>query len=47
MDQLVPGDVLVLAAEDMVPADCRVLQAKGLFVAQAPTAGSNAWVRFH
>ena len=41
MDQLVPGDVVVLAAGDMVPADCRVLQAKDLFVAQAAMTGES------
>ncbi|MGO4611063.1 hypothetical protein AB4142_32510, partial [Variovorax sp. 2RAF20] len=26
--QLVPGDLIVLSAGDMIPADCRVLSAK-------------------
>lgn len=34
---LVPGDVIVLSAGDMIPADCRVLGAKDLFVSQAAT----------
>lgn len=41
MPQLVPGDVVVLAAGDMIPADCRVLQAKDLFVAQAAMTGES------
>jgi Mg2+-importing ATPase len=36
---LVPGDVIKLAAGDMVPADVRVLSAKDLFLNQAPLTG--------
>ncbi|MFX8692463.1 hypothetical protein ABTM44_18240, partial [Acinetobacter baumannii] len=32
---LVPGDVILLSAGDMIPADCRILNAKDLFVSQA------------
>jgi Mg2+-importing ATPase len=38
---LVPGDVIVLSAGDMIPADCRVLTAKDLFVAQAAMTGES------
>ncbi|HZX27208.1 MAG TPA: magnesium-translocating P-type ATPase [Telluria sp.] len=38
---LVPGDVIVLSAGDMIPADCRVLAAKDLFVAQAAMTGES------
>lgn len=38
---LVPGDVVLLAAGDMIPADCRVLSAKDLFVAQAAMTGES------
>lgn len=38
---LVPGDVIALSAGDMVPADCRVLSAKDLFVAQAAMTGES------
>jgi Mg2+-importing ATPase len=31
---LVPGDMIVLSAGDMIPADCRLLMAKDLFVAR-------------
>jgi len=41
MRELVPGDHIVLSAGDMVPADCRVLQAKDLFVAQAAMTGES------
>ena len=39
--QLVPGDVIVLSAGDMIPADCRMLTAKDLFVAQAAMTGES------
>ncbi|HRO81796.1 MAG TPA: magnesium-translocating P-type ATPase [Alicycliphilus denitrificans] len=38
---LVPGDLVVLSAGDMIPADCRVLAAKDLFVAQAAMTGES------
>ncbi len=38
---LVPGDVVLLSAGDMVPADCRVLAAKDLFVSQAAMTGES------
>src|SRR5471030_3503616 len=36
---LVPGDIVRLAAGDMVPADVRVLSAKDLFLNQAALTG--------
>jgi Mg2+-importing ATPase len=39
--ELVPGDVIALAAGDMIPADCRLLAAKDLFVAQAAMTGES------
>lgn len=41
MRELVPGDHIQLSAGDMVPADCRVLTAKDLFVAQAAMTGES------
>ena len=38
---LVPGDVVALSAGDMIPADCRVLSANDLFVAQAALTGES------
>ncbi len=39
--ELVSGDVVALSAGDMVPADCRVLSARDLFVAQAAMTGES------
>ncbi|MDR1776061.1 MAG: magnesium-translocating P-type ATPase [Actinomycetes bacterium] len=39
IDQVVVGDVIKLAAGDMVPADMRVLKAKDLFVSQSSLTG--------
>jgi Mg2+-importing ATPase len=39
--ELVAGDVVVLSAGDMIPADCRVLTARDLFVAQAAMTGES------
>ncbi|WP_374624178.1 magnesium-translocating P-type ATPase [Pandoraea sp.] len=37
--ELVPGDVVLLAAGDMIPADVRILAAKDLFVSQSALTG--------
>ena len=41
VEQLVPGDVLRLAAGDMIPADLRLLAAKDLFVNQSAMTGES------
>ena len=41
IQQLVPGDLVQLSAGDMVPADCRVLSAKDLFVSQSAMTGES------
>jgi len=41
IQRLVPGEVLVLSAGDMIPADCRVMSAKDLFVSQAAMTGES------
>ncbi|EPP8766683.1 magnesium-translocating P-type ATPase [Acinetobacter baumannii] len=38
---LVPGDVILLSVGDMIPADCRILSAKDLFVSQAAMTGES------
>ncbi len=39
--EIVPGDVVLLAAGSLVPADARVLEATGLFVNQAVLTGES------
>jgi len=41
MDEIVVGDIVYLAAGDMVPADVRILQAKDLFVSQSSLTGES------
>lgn len=41
IDEIVVGDIIVLAAGDMVPADLRILQAKDLFVGQSSLTGES------
>jgi P-type Mg2+ transporter len=38
---LVAGDVVALSAGDMVPADCRLLTARDLFIAQSAMTGES------
>lgn len=40
-EEVVPGDVIFLSAGDMIPADCRVLTAKDLFVNQSVLTGES------
>ncbi len=39
--ELVPGDVVRIAAGDMIPADVRIVEAKDLFVSQASLTGES------
>ncbi|MCL4684752.1 magnesium-translocating P-type ATPase [Myxococcota bacterium] len=39
--QLVPGDIVLLSAGDMVPADCRVMAATDLFLGQSAMTGES------
>ena len=41
LSELVPGDIIYLAAGDMLPADVRVLSCKDLFVSQASLTGES------
>ncbi|MHA7845123.1 magnesium-translocating P-type ATPase [Serratia sp. D1N4] len=41
ISQLVPGDIIKLAAGDMIPADLRLLSAKDLFISQAALTGES------
>src|SRR5450631_255390 len=45
---LVPGDIVQLAAGDMIPGDVRILSAKDLFVSQGSLTGESPPVeKFH
>ncbi|MBS1921485.1 MAG: magnesium-translocating P-type ATPase [Bacteroidetes bacterium] len=39
--ELVPGDIIYLSAGDMIPADCRILQSKDLFISQSILTGES------
>lgn len=41
LEELVVGDVIHLAAGDMIPADLRILEAKDLFVSQSALTGES------
>ena len=45
--QLVPGDVVQLAAGDMIPGDVRIVHAKDLFVSQGTLTGESFPVEKH
>ncbi|MGA7596206.1 MAG: magnesium-translocating P-type ATPase [Gallionella sp.] len=45
--QLVPGDVVLLAAGDLIPADTRLLEAKDFFINQALLTGESYPVEKH
>ncbi|HEX2939741.1 MAG TPA: HAD-IC family P-type ATPase, partial [Rhodopila sp.] len=47
IEQLVPGDVVQLAAGDMIPADLRLLEAKDLFINQSVLTGESMPVERH
>src|SRR5665647_45770 len=39
--ELVPGDIIFLSAGDMIPADCRIIQSKDLFITQSMLTGES------
>ena len=39
--ELVPGDIVFLAAGDMIPADLRIIESKDLFISQASQTGES------
>ena len=41
MEEIVVGDIVHLAAGDMIPADLRILQAKDLFISQSALTGES------
>ena len=47
VEQLVPGDAVRLAAGDIIPADCRLLEARDFFINQALLTGEPFPVEKH
>jgi len=41
ISELVPGDVVYLAAGDMIPADMRIIESKDLFISQSSLTGES------
>ncbi len=41
VNEVVPGDIVLLSAGDMVPADCRVISATDLFLSQSAMTGES------
>lgn len=41
ISEVVPGDLIKLAAGDMIPADLRIIQAKDLFITQSALTGES------
>ncbi|HKI18460.1 MAG TPA: magnesium-translocating P-type ATPase, partial [Isosphaeraceae bacterium] len=41
VEELVPGDVVVLSAGDLIPADCLILESKDLYVDEAAMTGET------
>ena len=40
-EELVPGDLIMLSAGDMIPADVRIIESKDLFVSQSSLTGES------
>ena len=41
IEELVPGDIVMLAAGDMIPADIRIIESKDLFISQSSLTGES------
>lgn len=41
ISQLVPGDIVVIAAGDLIPADMRIIESKDLFISQSSLTGES------
>lgn len=41
MEKLVPGDIIILSAGDMIPADLRVIECRDLFISQSSLTGES------
>ncbi len=42
LNEVVPGDIVILSAGSIIPADLRILQAKDLFILQSSLTGESA-----
>lgn len=40
-EELVPGDIVMLSAGDMIPADIRIIESKDLFISQSSLTGES------
>ena len=47
IDRLVPGDIVLLEAGDMIPGDVRILASKDLFVSQGALTGESMPIGKH
>ncbi len=47
IEQIVPGDVVLLSAGDMIPADLRLISAKDLFINQSTLTGEAMPIEKH
>ena len=41
LEQIVPGDIVILRGGDLVPADCQIIEAKHFFVDEATLTGES------
>ena len=41
VEEIVPGDIIILNAGDIIPADCLILDSKNLFVSEATLTGET------
>ncbi len=41
VEEIVPGDIIILNAGDIIPADCLILESKDLFVSEATLTGET------
>lgn len=47
ISELVPGDLVHLAAGDMIPADMRIVESKDLFISQSTLTGESDAIEKH
>ena len=46
VEEVVPGDIVILNAGDIIPGDCLILESKDLFVDEATLTGETyPWIR--